>query len=289
MTFAPNRLRPAAVLSLVSACTAALLAGCATAPSDEPAGAPRPHTVVAVTEQMNLIQFNAGTPRRIDKTVPLSGLQVGETLLGIDYRVARGVLYGVSSLGRLVTIDTASGAITAVGAAPAMALQGSRFGVDFNPAADRVRVVSDTGQNLRLHPDTGALAASDPALSSANPGAPAPVVTAAAYTYNKQNEKLTTNYAIDAGRGWLVMQGSVEGQQPVVSPNTGRITDVGPLGTGALDDAAFDIADTDNTALVALRQAGRTRLYTVDLATGRAQLLGSVGDGKALRGIAIQP
>ncbi len=287
MSLTPVRHRPPR--TWVVACTAALLAGCATAPRDEPPGTPGPHTVVALTEQMQLIQFNAGTPRRIDKTVALSGLQAGETLVGIDYRVARGVLYGVTNQGRLVTLDTARGTVTAVGAAPAVALQGSRFGVDFNPAADRLRVVSDTGQNLRLHPDTGALAANDPALTNASTGAPAANVTAAAYTYNKQNDKLTTNYAIDTGRGWLVTQGSVEGQQPVVSPNTGRIADVGPLGTGAVDDAAFDIADTDNTALVALRKDGRTRLYSVDLATGRAQLRGSVGDGKALRGIAIQP
>jgi hypothetical protein len=75
----------------------------------------------------------------------------------------------------------------------------------------------------------------------------------------------------------------------VVSPNTGRILDVGALGTGAVDDAAFDIADTDNTALAALRLGGQTRLYRIDLATGRATLLGRVADGSPLRGLAIQP
>ncbi|MEY3253708.1 MAG: hypothetical protein RL227_2681, partial [Pseudomonadota bacterium] len=220
---------------------------------------------------------------------PLSGLATGEALVGIDFRVARGVLYGVTSAGRLVTVDTTTGAVTPVGSAPAVALQGSRFGVDFNPAADRVRVVSETGQNLRLHPDTGALAATDPALAAATTGGPAPRLAGAGYTYNKKNDKLTTNYALDIGRGWLVTQGSVEAAEPVVSPNTGRIFDVGALGTGAVDDAAFDIADTDNAALAALRQDGRTRLYRIDLATGRATLLGRVGDGSPLRGMAIQP
>jgi hypothetical protein len=56
-----------------------------------------------------------------------------------------------------------------------------------------------------------------------------------------------------------------------------------------VDDAAFDIADIDNAALAALRVGGRTRLFVIDLATGRATLLGSVGRGGALRGIAIQP
>jgi hypothetical protein len=153
-----------------------------------------------------------------------------------------------------------------------------------------VRVVSDTGQNLRLHPDTGALVFTDPPLAPTAASGPAPRIAGAAYTYNKTNEKLTTNFALDIGRGWLVTQGSVEGAEPVVSPNTGRIGDVGALGTGPVDDAAFDIADIDNTALAALRKGdGRTRLFLLDLASGRATLLGTVGDGGALRGIAIEP
>jgi hypothetical protein len=267
----------------------ALLAGCAGLPGDEPAGAPRAETVFAVTESQALIRFNAGTPRRIEQRQAIGGLAAGETLVGIDFRVARGVLYGLTSAGRLVTIDTRTGATQTVGSAPPAALQGTRFGVDFNPAADRVRVVSDTGQNLRFHPDTGALVFTDPALAPMAEGGPVPKIAGAAYTYNKTNDKLTTNYALDIGRGWLVTQGSVEGKEPVVSPNTGRIGDVGALGTGPVDDAAFDIADIGNTALAALRQGGRTRLHLIDLASGRATLLGTVGDGDALRGIAIQP
>jgi hypothetical protein len=154
-----------------------------------------------------------------------------------------------------------------------------------------VRVVSDSGQNLRLHPDTGAVAATDPALQmpAARPGAAPVRVAGAGYTYNKRDDKLTTNYAIDIANGWLLTQGSREGAQPVVSPNTGQLALVGELGTGALEDASLDIADTNNAALAALRSAGRTRLYAVDLDTGRATLLGTVGDGRALWGLAIAP
>ncbi len=86
-----------------------------------------------------------------------------------------------------------------------------------------------------------------------------------------------------------MLQGSREGVLPVVSPNTGALTAVGALGTGALDDAAFDIADLNNAALAALRSGGRTRLHAVDLASGRATLIGTVGDGRALWGMAIAP
>ena len=283
-------LHPAFFLLRGLAAAAALsLAACAGTPEPEAAATPRKETVWAVTDAAELVRFNAGQPHKLQQRVALQGLQAGDKLVGIDFRVSRGVLYALSASGRLYTLDTKTGRLTAVGSAPPVVLQGERFGFDFNPAADRVRVVSDSGQNLRLHPDTGALAATDPALNWAAPGRPAPRVAAAAYTYNKQDEKLTTNYAIDLSAGTLVMQGSLEGAQPAVSPNTGALTVVGPLGSGALDAAAFDIADIDNTALAALRSNGRTRLYVLDLATGRGTPLGTVGEGRALWGLAIEP
>jgi hypothetical protein len=114
---------------------------------------------------------------------------------------------------------------------------------------------------------------------------------AAGYTYHQRDDKLTTNYAIDAALGTLVLQGSREGAQPVVSPNTGQLRTVGPLGLGPLADASFDISDVRNAALLAARTSPQapTVLYRVDLDTGRASALGVVGDGAPLRGLAIVP
>lgn len=269
---------------------AALLTACAS--MGEAEGPPRKELVWAANDAGELVKVNAGQPARVLAKVKLQGLAPGERLLGIDFRVSRGVLYSVSSSGRLLTIDTKSGQVRPVGTGPGVALSGKQFGVDFNPAADRVRLVSDNGMNLRLHPDTGALAASDPPLQYASGDARAgqrPLVTAAGYTYNKRDEKLTTNYAIDSAAGTLVMQGSKEGVQPAVSPNTGALRTVGTLGTGPVDDAAFDISDVENTPLAALRSQGRTRLYLLNLDTGRAQALGTVADGRPLWGMAIEP
>jgi len=273
------------------AAAAALLAGCATPP--EPEGPLRKETVFAVTDGGELVSFNAGRPQHFLSRLSVQGLADGDRLLGIDFRVARGVLYAMSAAGRLYTLDTASGRLTPVGSGPPVAVPaGALLGFDFNPAADRIRVVGDSGLNLRLHPDTGALAATDPPLAyaagDARAGQP-PQVVAAAYTYNKTNDKLTTNYAIDRAAGTLVMQGSREGAVPAVSPNTGQLSTVGALGTGPVDDAAFDISDLSNESLAALRSGGRTRLYLIDLASGRARLLGTVGEGHGLRGLAIEP
>jgi len=275
---------------LTSLAAALLFAACANL--SEPMGPPRKETLWAVTDAGELIRFNAGQPQKVLDRKTVQGVQAGESLVGIDYRIARGVLYGLTSAGRLVTIDTASGRATAVGSAAPAPLSGTRFGFDFNPVADRIRVVSDNGLNLRLHPDSGAVAADDPALQYV-PGderaGQAPGITAAAYTYNKTNDKLTTNYAIDVRAGTLLTQGSKESAEPSVSPNTGLLRTVGSLGVRDIEDASFDISDLSNTAFAALKSGGRTRLYLVDLATGKAASLGSIDGGAGLRGMAIEP
>lgn len=280
---------------------AALLSACASSPEAE--GPLRKEFLLAVTQDHQLIRFNAGQPQRILERKPLLGLPAGDTLVGIDFRVARGVLYGLSHQGLLFTIDAASGRLTRVGSRPpALPLEGRGFGFDFNPAADRIRVVGGSF-NLRLHPDTGEAVDGDPGTPGLQPDAALayargdvhetrrPDIVGAAYTYNKTDDKLTTNYAIDRTLGTLVMQGSREGVQPVVSPNSGQLRTVGTLGLGPLSDAAFDIADLSNAAFAALRPAtlGGTRLYEVDLASGRARFIGTVGDGAPIRGLAVEP
>ncbi len=183
---------PVAALGL-GACGSVSLAPYGAA--DEPVGVAAKELVWAVTAEHELIKFNAGQPQRVLERRPVTGLVAGDTLVGIDYRVARGVLYALSAGGRLYTLNTATGALSPVGAAPAaVALTGGQWGMDFNPAADRIRVVGAGGQNLRLHPDTGAVVdfdpntpglQTDPALAYAagdtNVGK-APQVTGAAYT-----------------------------------------------------------------------------------------------------------
>ncbi len=278
------------------------LAACATGPT--PDAAQRRERLVAVTADHELVVFDASQPDRILERRPVNGLVAGDRLVGIDFRVAKGVLYALSHAGRLYTLDISSGALNPVGSAPAaLPLRGSAFGVDFNPAADRIRVVSSSGLNLRLHPDTGAVVDGDPAQPGVQPdpalryawgdvnAGRAPDVVAAGYTYHPEDSKITTNYAIDRALGVLVMQGSREGATPVVSPNTGHLRTVGALGLGPLTDASFDISDVGNVALLAARTAAdaRTRLHRVDLATGRAVPLGVVGSGAALVGMAIEP
>ncbi|OYQ41458.1 hypothetical protein CHU94_08700 [Rhodoferax sp. TH121] len=268
------------------------LAGCAAGP--EVQGPLRKETLQLLTQKMELLTVNAGQPGKVLQRTAVTGLPAGESVVGMDYRIAKGVLYVLSSAGRLYTLDVPTGVLKPVGTGAGAALQGQAFGVDFNPVADRVRVVSNTGQNIRLHPDTGAMAATDPAPAYATGDARAgtkPELVAAGYTYNKTDEKLTTNFAIDRNGGYLVTQGSREGVQPVVSFNTGLLFSVGPLGIADMVDANMDIADVTGAAFatVTTQSQSASRLYSLDLASGKATLLGTVGDGSRVIGLAVEP
>jgi Domain of unknown function (DUF4394) len=284
---------------LATPATAALLAACTTAPM-EPLGPLAKETIYAVTTTNQLVKFNAGQPQKTLATKALSGLAAGDTLLGIDYRVAKGQLFGLGARGQLYRIDTQTGAATAIGTPASLPAGATEWGFDFNPTVDRIRVVSDSGFNMRLHPDTGAIIDADantPGLqldgrlmfdtSDVNAGK-TPAVVAAGYTYNKDNDKITTNYALDGRQGALLHQGSKEGVQPAVSPNTGRLFTVGSLGIGSFERATLDISDLSNAAYSAVTTAGQSIWYRIDLATGRATRIGTIAAGPVV-GAAIEP
>jgi Domain of unknown function (DUF4394)/Calx-beta domain len=265
--------------------------------------ADREQTIYGVTFFNNLISFERANPEIIYSRVPLTGLQPAEQILGIDFRPANGLLYGLGSTSRLYTIDTATGAATQVGTGQfSPLLSGTDFGFDFNPAVDRIRVVSNTDQNLRIHPDTGAVVAVDTPLAYAAGDANAaanPNVVGAAYTNNIAGGTPTTLYGIDFGTDTLVRVGSVGGSP--MSPNGGQLFTVGPLGfnTGSL--TAFDIVANSDTALAAFHPQGITQaspsyLFTINLTTGVAtEVVSSSGTpfiggftlNEAVRGMAV--
>jgi len=286
--------------ALALAAATVLLAACASQPM-EPLGPPAKEMIYAVTPTNQLIQFNAGQPQKTLSSRALTGLAAGDTLLGIDYRVAKGQLFGLGASGQLYRIDAKTGAASAVGTPSALPKDGAReWGFDFNPTVDRIRVVNDAGYNLRLHPDTGAVVDGNPnepglqfdgrlAYDAADVNAgKSPAVVAAGYTYNKDNDKITTNYALDGRQGALVHQGSKEGVQPAESPNTGRLFTVGSLGIGAFERATLDISDVSNAAYAAITAGGKSSWYRIDLTTGKATRIGTIADGPVV-GAAIEP
>jgi len=263
--------------------------------SRAPAGArePRGVTLYGLTTDNRIVTFNVDRPLFASRDVAVTGLQPGEELIGIDRRPLNGLMYGVGKLGtagRLYTVDVSSGAATLVAplvqqANPALPviLSGEEFGFDFNPVPDALRIVSDTGQNLRVLPSaraTGAAGATfiDGTLNYS--GTTATGVAAAAYTNSVSPAPAsTTLYDIDSMRDRLVVQNP---------PNAGTLVDVGALRFPTSTVTGFDIvgADTGYASFSLGRFVPFSLLARVDLATGRATITGIAALPRSLRGLA---
>lgn len=255
-----------------------------------PGGSFAGRTLYAIDGSNTLLTFGALTPGTRLSSVTVTGLSAGETLVGIDFRPADDQLYGVSSASRLYTLNTTSGAATAVGGGTITpALAGTTFGVGFNPTADRLRIHTGADQNLRVNQTANPLVTfTDGPLAYAagdvNAGQD-PRIAGTAYTLSVRPAPTATElFAIDAGRDALVR---------LNAPNDGMITTVGALGFDTSDDVGFDIAGDTDFAYASLTPAGAatgpSRLYTVNLRSGSVTAVGQIGHPTPLRSIAVAP
>lgn len=250
------------------------------------------------TVNNDLVSFDSADPCTILSSARVTGLQPDEDILGIDFRPSNGVLYALGSTSRIYTIDTASGVATAVGPQLSTLLDGESFGFDFNPRANAgvgaIRIVSDTGQNLRIHPDTLVVSVDGDLAYAAGDAnfATSPNAVASAYTNSRAGFVGTELYNIDSALDILVAQSP---------PNNGTLISVGSFGVTANDLAGFDILTTGtamapvNTAFAALKEGGQTRakggcgnstLLLIDISNGTGTLLGSIGTQQPVRGLA---
>lgn len=233
---------------------------------------------VGLVGDKTLVWFDTDTAE-ITNSVEVEGVDM---LIGIDTRPADNMLYGVDGNGVIVTIDLETGAATAGETLSEMLPDGATPSFNFNPVADRLRVMGSDGTNFRIHPDTGEVTV-DGSLNfeAGDMNAEAePNVVATAYTNGIGTPEATAMYDIDASLGALLRQ---------TAPNDGTLATIGMLGIEGADHYAFDFevrGIDDNVAWVAA--AGG--LYTVDLESGAATKEADfTGLDGTLRDIAILP
>ena len=231
-----------------------------------PIPAVRPDIVFyGLTDNNRILQYNAKTAETSSGSITVNGLQLDERILSIDFRPATGQLYALGSTSRLYTINLTSGNATAVNIAQfTPAINGAQANIDFNPTVDRVRLVTNTGQNLRLNPETGLVAATDLAIN----GGATPVITSIAYTNNIAGAATTDLYDIDVTSGKLYKQ---------TPPNDGTLVEVGSLNVKFNGKGGFDINADNSTALATFTVSGVEKLYGVNLTTGAATYYADLG------------
>jgi len=238
-------------------------------------------TFFAVNTKGELVSFKSSKPSKMLKVPKLTGMQKAEWLVGIDFRASNKMLYGVTNQSRVYTINTTTGVATAVGNLTTM-LTGEQYGVDFNPVPDRLRIISNTDQNLRANPADGVNVVDKPLLfaaTDANNGKD-PFVSASAYTNNFAGTKGTALYNIDSSIDALLLQNP---------PNDGVLNTVGPLGFKITANAGFDIVWSGemNFGVAALQaeNAKTSSLYWIDLKSGAAASIGKIGSKHPIVGL----
>jgi hypothetical protein len=217
-----------------------------------------------LTDNNQLIKYNAKTAETPDAAITISGLQTGEKIMSIDFRPATGQLYGLGNSSRLYQIHLNTGNAIAIGAASfTPALNGTIANIDFNPTVDRVRLVTNAGQNLRLHPETGAVAATDLNINGVTNAA----ITSIAYTNSVAGAATTDLFDIDFTTKKLYKQ---------VPPNDGLLVEVGTINANFTGKAGFDIIPDNSTALATLVVDGGVKLYTINTTTAATTFLSNI-------------
>jgi len=260
-TFTPRR---AAGLALT---VGAFLAG---APAAE-AGT----TLFGITAKDELAKFDSAMPKKVS-TKDLSGLPNGVKLVGIDEQPASGKLLGIGDDSTVYMIAR-SGEATAVGDGfgnpqlmpPSMGapLEGNSFAVDFNPVPNAIRIVSNTGQNLRVSPSTGDLVSNDGEINGANAQ-----IVSGAYTNSKQSDMApatATLYVLDAKGDRIYTQNP---------PNDGTLTNPVDLNFDLQKKSGFDLVGAGNKGFIVNTDGDTTKLFKVK----RESQLGLDGDTKRL-------
>jgi hypothetical protein len=255
--------------------------------------------IFAVSVTNKLLKFRSNTPNTVTVIGAIGGLQAGEQIVGVDFRPANGQLYALGNkggIGRLYTINTTTGAASLVAVLAAdpsdatsafTSLNGSFFDIDFDPVADRLRVVSDARQNLRVNPANGQVI-TDGQLAYGggddNFGA-VPSINGAAYSNSFAGAIATTLYDFDSNLSTFVQQDP---------PNNGLLTTRNssiPL-SPITPPASVDIRGDNMFISLTTPADSSPKLLIVPLSSCcslNAGLVDTIGGGELIRGIAAAP
>ncbi|HEX8323279.1 MAG TPA: DUF4394 domain-containing protein [Tepidisphaeraceae bacterium] len=243
-------------------------------------GSAQAEIIYGLTSDNTLFNFDSATPNDIDNGAFITGLNATETVIGIDFRPSNGQLYGLTNQNRIFTIGTTPsvnfGTATFVSTLSAP-LNGTSFGIDFNPVPNLLRVISDADQNLRVNVDTGATTVDGPITYGTNVN---PNIVGAAYSNNVAGATSTTLYTIDSFLNQLNTQNP---------PNNGTQVPVGSLTVDTTNLVGFDISGVTGTAYASLQPAGGgfSQLYSINLVNGIAQNANVIGGGLFVRDISV--
>ena len=235
----------------------------ATATLSLAAGTASAATLLALGADGQLFKVDSDS-LKVTATMPASS---PSPLRGIDVRPANGMLYALGSDNQLYTLDLTSGAASKVASLNKQLPGSAQAVVDFNPVADKLRLLAADGTSFRVNVETGEVVVDGSVAYAAEgpyAGKSAQVV-AGAYSNAYAGTKATALYNVDLASSSLMQQNP---------PNDGIQQVVGKIADG-LKAAALDIHSDGKGGNTAYLLTGTT-LHSLDLATGKPTTLGEV-------------
>jgi hypothetical protein len=261
-------------------CVCVALAFCAVALTLR-AQAASAETAYVVTETGSLVRFETSVFAGQTNIGVITGLVGASPILSLDFRPSTGRLYGITA-DRLYIIDPATAAAQPVSVGAFGTLITGNPDMDFDPATGLIRVVTDTGQNMRINADTGAQTAVDTAISGVTG------IAAIAFTNNFASPDRTTLFGISHTTDQLVRIGLPNLPDGGVSQNGGVSLAIGALTVTTQQILSLDIAANDNEAFAVLADAAApSALYKVNLTTGAATFVRNIFTADRVRGLAL--
>ena len=213
-----------------------------------------------------IYSFDTATPG----TVNAVGSATAAGVVDIDFRGSNNKLYALASNGSTSSINTSNGLLTPLFSA-SHTITGGVSGFDFNPAADRMRIIGGGVNNFRMVPDgiagmTAGTVVNGASTADGQFATPIGVTLLdVAYTNPFNGIAGTSLFSIGS-------DGILYSHPAVGAPQFNTLAAVGALGVSIGSDIGFDIDGTGTGWLVS-----GTSLYSVNLTTGAATSAGTLG------------
>jgi hypothetical protein len=187
-------------------------------------------------------------------------------VVGLDTRPSTGELFALTDANQIYRIDPVTAAATPVHALTGGTLSGAAFGMYFEPGSpEKIRLISNTGQNLEIDPDSGAVTALGTIAANVTAISAAPVAL----------------YGIDSATDAFVS----------VQPTVPQVFSEFPLGLDTTDLTNLDVAPADGSIFASVTVAPGTssELFVINPTMHFVMRVGllSIGGGQPLRAMAV--
>jgi hypothetical protein len=278
----------------------AYVRGAAVMPSAPPA--PPGTRLLCLVAPSTIVTVTTDKPQQAVRTLHVTGLPLGASLVGVAVRPSNGRLYAITR-NALFDVQSLDGSSERVGAGFSVELPAGPLSCDFDPVTGKLRVVGGSTTNLRVDADSGDIVDADVDAAGVQTDAPfafaagdafgsgAATVGAIAFVGRTTQLQPSKAYVLETGAALLARLGDAADAPD--EARDGRLHSVGPLAIQdvvSLPPQLGLVATSERTAYMALATSpSSSALHLVNLTTGAATFVGPMASSGVVAGLSLEP